>query len=166
MAARISIIAAVAKNGAIGADNKLPWNIPEDLRNFKRLTLGHPVIMGRKTFDSIGKPLPGRHNIVVSRNAALQIDGCEIADSLDAAIRTAESQNPDEIFIIGGAQIYAQAMKFARRLYLTEIDKDIKGDAFFPPFSGTEWVEKERRRGDDPADKTRFDFVVYEKIKE
>lgn len=167
MAAKISVIAAVAKNGVIGADNKLPWNIPEDLRRFKKLTFGNPVIMGRKTFDSIGKPLPGRRNIVISRNADLQIDGCEIADSLEAAIKIAQKENTDEIFVIGGAQIYAQAMQFARRLYLTEIDKDVKGDAFFPQFSLSEWRERERQSGNGGADESqpRFDFVIYERTR-
>ncbi len=171
MAAKISIIAAVAKNNVIGINNTLPWNIPEDLRNFKKLTFGNPIVMGRKTFDSIGKPLPGRRNIVISRNSALKIENCEIANSLDAAIRIAKSQNPDEVFIIGGAQIYEQAMQFADRLYLTEINQDVKGDAFFPNFSGKKWKEirrshnttaplLEKNQNENPP---RFDFVVYEK---
>ena len=171
MAAKISIIAAVAKNNVIGINNDLPWNIPEDLRNFKKLTFGNPIVMGRKTFDSIGKPLPGRRNIVISRNTALKIENCEIANSLDAAIRIAKSQNPDEVFIIGGAQIYEQAMQFADRLYLTEINQDVKGDAFFPNFSGKKWKEIRRRQNTTAPllEKTqnenspRFDFVVYEK---
>ena len=193
MAAKISIIAAVARHfkggnavvnsvnrkkilnakdkKTIGINNTLPWNIPEDLRNFKKLTFGNPIVMGRKTFDSIGKPLPGRRNIVISRNSALKIENCEIANSLDAAIRIAKSQNPDEVFIIGGAQIYEQAMQFADRLYLTEINQDVKGDAFFPNFSGKKWKEIRRRQNttapllekNQNENSPRFDFVVYEK---
>ena len=183
---KISVIAAVArhkKSGekvisnrlpvrakdrkAIGINNSLPWNIPEDLKNFKRLTNGCPVIMGRKTHQSIGRPLPGRFNIVLSRDQSLQLPGCRVAASLEQAVAAAEEQKPREVFIIGGAQIYQQAMNIAHRLYLTEIDQDVDGDAFFPNFPKTRWHEKSGRKhlahtlfNRQPV---RFDFVVYER---
>ncbi|MGI9306865.1 MAG: dihydrofolate reductase, partial [Gammaproteobacteria bacterium] len=132
----ISIIAAAAEcNGkkVIGKNSALPWHLPEDLRRFKQLTLNCPVIMGRKTYDSIGKPLPGRFNIIITRNAALQIGGAQTARSLDDAVNIAKAENPPEIFIIGGAQIYEQAMPIAARMYLTEINCEAEGDVFFPP---------------------------------
>lgn len=161
---KISIIAAVArhKNGkmVIGKGGALPWRLPEDLRRFKKLTMDCPIIMGRKTYDSIGRPLAGRFNIIISRTVE-KIEGCEIARSFDAAIAAAKAQNTGEIFIIGGAQIYQLALSVADKIYLTEINSDAEGDAFFPPFSKTEWREKERAINN--GEKFRFDFVVYEK---
>ena len=153
---------------AIGINNTLPWHIPEDLANFKRLTFGQPIIMGRKTYDSIGRPLPGRFNIVISRDAALQIAGCHIVHSLEEAIVVARQQNPQQIFIIGGAQIYAQAMAHADYLYLTEIDKDVEGDAFFPLVSSKIWQETKRQKLSScpllKGKEIHFHFAVYKKI--
>lgn len=158
---RLSLIAAVASNGIIGSDNALPWRLPEDLKRFKALTLGHPVIMGRKTYESIGRPLPGRRNIIVTRNAVFQAAGCEISDSLDAALATCNGTT-DEVFVIGGAQIYAEALPRAQRLYLTEVRREFPGDARFPEFDRDEWNETVR----EPqlaADGLAFDFVVYDR---
>lgn len=157
---RLSLIAAVAANGVIGSDNALPWRLPEDLKRFKALTLGHPVIMGRKTYESIGRPLPGRRNIVISRNTAYMADGCETASSLEAAIAACNGTT-DEVFVIGGAQIYAEALPLAQRLYLTEICRAFQGDARFPAIRRGGWAEtaREKHRTDDGLE---YDFAVYD----
>ena len=132
----ISIIVAVAANGVIGDNNSLLWHISEDLRNFKRITSGHPVVMGRKTFESLGRPLPNRTNVVVSRTVT-EIEGCHVAASLDEAI--AMFPEDEEVFIIGGAQIYAQALDAADKLYLTRVEHDYEGDTSFPEWDATRW---------------------------
>ena len=137
----ISIIVAIARNGVIGNGNALIWRIAEDLRRFKALTTGHPVIMGRKTYDSIGRPLPNRTNVVVTRRKDYRPEGCLVAGSLEQAVGLFDQS--EEIFIIGGAQIYAQAMPMADRLYLTEIDSDYEGDTRFP-----EWKREECPKSD------------------
>ncbi len=159
---RLALIAAVAANGVIGSDNALPWRLPEDLKRFKALTLGHPVIMGRKTFESIGRPLPGRRNLVITRNAGYRADGCEVLGSLEAAL-AACAGSTDEVFVIGGAQIYAEALPLAQRLYLTEIRRDYPGDARFPDWSHAQWheVARERQCGEDGLP---YDFAVYERL--
>jgi len=158
---RISLIAAVAHDNVIGANNALPWRLPEDLQHFKALTLGHPIIMGRKTFESIGRPLPGRRNIVITRNAAYAPSGCDTAVSLEAALALCVSTT-DEVFIIGGAQIYGQAMPLADRLQLTEIDAAFVGDVRFPPIDPTQWrlASRVRKRAEAGFD---FSFSVYER---
>lgn len=160
---RLTIVAAVAKNRVIGAGNALPWRLPEDLRRFKALTLGHPIVMGRKTWDSLGRPLPGRTHIVVSRDARLRAAGAERACSLDEAIaRATTAPGSEEIFIIGGAEIYRQALPLAQRMQITEIDRDFDGDVFFPPFDPREWIEKgrERHRSETGLD---YAFITYER---
>ena len=132
----ISIIVAVAANGVIGDNNSLLWHISEDLRNFKRITSGHPVIMGRKTFESLGRPLPNRTNVVVSRTATA-IEGCRVAASLDEAIAMFSAD--EEAFIIGGAQIYAQALDAADKIYITRVGRDYEGDTSFPEWDATRW---------------------------
>ena len=132
----ISIIVAVAANGVIDDNNSLLWHISEDLRNFKRITSGHPVIMGRKTFESLGRPLPNRTNVVVSRTATA-IDGCRVAASLDEAIAMFSAD--EEAFIIGGAQIYAQALDAADKIYITRVGRDYEGDTSFPEWDATRW---------------------------
>ena len=159
---RVSLIAAVASNGVIGSDNALPWRLPEDLKRFKALTLGHPVIMGRKTYESIGRPLPGRRNIVISRTAGYAAEGCEVAGSFGAALAACRTGS-DEIFVIGGAQIYAEALPLARRLYLTEIRRDYEGDAHFPALSRREWNEI-RREPYISEDGITCEFVIYERM--
>jgi dihydrofolate reductase len=140
----ISIVVAMAQNRTIGINNTLPWRCPEDLKHFKALTMGHHMVMGRKTFDSIGKPLPGRTTIVVTRDHELKIEGCLIAHSLEEALAACEGD--EEIFIVGGAELYAQALPSADKLYITEIRQDVKGDAHFPEFDKTEWVEVARQK--------------------
>jgi dihydrofolate reductase len=136
---QISIIVAMAKNRTIGINNTLPWRCPEDLKHFKALTMGHHMIMGRKTFDSIGKPLPGRTTVVVTRDRELTIEGCLIAYSLPEAI--AACAGDEQIYIVGGADIYAQALPLADTLYITEIQQNIAGDAHFPEFDHSAWQE-------------------------
>jgi dihydrofolate reductase len=139
----ISLIAALAKNRVIGAGNALPWHLPEDLKHFKALTMGHPVIMGRRTFDSIGKPLAGRRNIVVTRSRSFRAEGCEIVDSPESALQ-AVAGGGEEAFVIGGAELYGAFLDHADRLYLTEIARDIEGDVRFPDFDRDQWQEISR----------------------
>jgi len=157
---RISIIVAMAKNRTIGINNTLPWRCPEDLKHFKSLTMGHHMIMGRKTFDSIGKPLPGRTTVVISRNPALKIEGCIIAHSLHEAI--AASAGDEEVFIVGGAELYKQALPLADTLYLTEIQQEVEGDAHFPAFDIKNWQEitREARQQTVPQ-ALSFHFITY-----
>lgn len=134
-----SFVVAVARNGVIGHANGLPWRLPADLAFFKRLTMGHPIILGRKTYESIGKPLPGRLNIVVTRSPGFRAPGCTVVDTLEAAYRAAG--DAPEVFIIGGAQIYEAAFPSADRIYLTEVEADIEGDTWFPRFDRKDWEE-------------------------
>jgi len=135
----LSLIVARAANGVIGKDNGMPWHLPADLAHFKRTTLGKPVIMGRRTWESIGRPLPGRRNIVVTRNADFQAPGAEVVGSLAAACRAVADS--DEVFVIGGGQIYAEALPGADRIYVTEIGATIEGDASFPDLVPGDWTE-------------------------
>jgi dihydrofolate reductase len=130
----ISIIAAVAENSVIGKDNKLLWHIPDDLKRFKKITLGHPIIMGRKTFESIRRPLPGRLNIIISRNSEFKIEECVVVSSLEDALKIAAEHDAQEVFIIGGASIYKEAISYAHKLYLTKVHRSFEGDAFFPSY--------------------------------
>ncbi|MFN3543850.1 MAG: dihydrofolate reductase [Thiobacillus sp.] len=157
---RVSVIAALAKNRVIGIENRLPWRLPEDLAHFKALTLGHPVLMGRKTFESLGRPLPGRTNVVITRNRDYRPEGCLVADSIPAAI--ALCGEADEVFFIGGAELYAQVIPLADRLYLTEVDVEAAGDAWFPEFDRSAFREVARAsHTGERGDRLRFDFVVY-----
>ena len=150
----------MARNRTIGINNTLPWRCPEDLKHFKTLTMGHHMIMGRKTFDSIGKPLPGRTTVVVTRNTDLQIEGCQIAHSLNAAI--AACKGDEEIFIVGGAELYRQAITLVDTLYITEVQQEVEGDAHFPEFDKDAWRETSRVAATQitpqPLD---FHFVTY-----
>jgi dihydrofolate reductase len=157
---RLSLIAAMARNRVIGRDNTLPWHLPEDLRHFKATTLGKPVIMGRKTWESLGRPLPGRRNIVVSRNANYMPTGGERADSLENAI--AVCSGVEEAFVIGGAELYRQALPLAGRIYLTEIALEVEGDASFPEISAAEWEERSRE-AHISAEGLGYAFVVFER---
>jgi len=143
----LSLIAACAHDRVIGLDNRMPWHLPADLKHFKARTLGKPIIMGRKTWDSLGRPLPGRLNLVVSRQAGLQLEGAEVFTGLAEAIKRAEQwaqeQGADEVMLIGGGQLYAQALPLASRIYLTRIDLAVPGDAFFPEFGGWQRTEAE-----------------------
>lgn len=160
----ISIIVAVAQNNVIGNQNQLIWHISEDLQFFKKTTLGHAVIMGRKTFESIGKPLPKRKNIIITRNSNFNTNGCIIANSLNEAIDAAKPD--DEIFIIGGGTVYREALNIADKVYLTRIHKDYEGDTFFPELNTSEWEEIERtdfERGE--KFEYPFSFITYKRIK-
>ncbi|WEK20597.1 MAG: dihydrofolate reductase [Candidatus Pedobacter colombiensis] len=135
----ISIVVAIAENNAIGKDNQLLWYLPNDLKHFKQITSGHTVIMGRKTFDSIGKPLPNRRNIVVTRTAGLEIPGAEVTNNIEAAIALCASE--EEVFIVGGAEIYKSAMTITDRIYLTRVHESYEADAFFPEIDFNIWEE-------------------------
>jgi len=157
----LTLIVARARNGVIGRDNTLPWRLPEDLQHFKRTTLGAPIIMGRKTWDSIGRPLPGRRNIVVSRNRDLKLEGAEVVSSLEDAQRLCV--NVEQVFLIGGAQLYAEALPSADRLIVTEIDADVEGDAHFPAVDRSTWLETARETHHSEANGFEYAFVVYER---
>ena len=164
-ACRIAIIAAVAENRVIGSGNDMPWRLSSDLKRFKALTLGKPVIMGRKTYQSIGRPLPGRANIVITRNTAWAQEGIRIAGSLDDALDLAIGETgTDEIFVIGGGQIYADAMRLADRLYITEVTARPQGDVVFPEIDPGVWLETDREgpmQGE--RDSAPLTFVTYER---
>ncbi len=158
----ISIIAAVAQNGVIGGDNKLLWHIREDLQRFKAITTGHPVVMGRKTFESLGGALPGRPNVVITRQIGFQADGCTTVHSLDEAIGLFPAR--EEVFIIGGAEIYRAALPLADRLYLTEAEAAYEGDTRFPTWDRQQWVpvfEQRHERGETFP--RPFTYRVYER---
>jgi dihydrofolate reductase len=159
-APRVFLVAAVAANGVIGARGKLPWHLPEDLKHFKALTLGHPVIMGRRTWESLGRSLPGRENIVVTRTAGYVAAGASVAASLDAALALCAGE--PLVFVIGGAELYAAALPLAAGLVLTEIQRDFEGDTRFPAFDRRAWRETQRKP-QTGADGLRFDFVLYER---
>ncbi len=156
----ISLIVAMTDDRVIGRDNKLPWHLPEDLARFKRLTMGHPIVMGRKTFESIGKALPGRQNIVVTRNRSWNASGIDIAKSLSEAISKATRK--DEVFIIGGASVFQEALPMADRLYLTIVHAVIPGDTFFPPFKlePTYKIVEQTQHKSDAGEKFTFSFVT------
>ena len=158
---RVHVVAAVASNGVIGARGGLPWHLPEDLKHFRALTYGHPVIMGRRTWDSLGKPLPGRENIVVTRRRTLDAPGASVAASLEAAL--ALCSRAPVAFVIGGGELYAAALRYADVLQLTEIRRDFEGDARFPPLDRAAWREAERV-AQATAEGMRYDFVRYERL--
>jgi dihydrofolate reductase len=157
---KLSLIVAMARNRTIGVNNTLPWRCPEDLKHFKSLTMGHHMIMGRKTYDSIGKPLPGRTTVVVTRNLDLKLEGCAIAHSLKEAISLCA--NDEEIFIVGGAELYRQVMPQVDTLYVTEIQQDVDGDAHFPEFDRSQWQEVAREaRSQEAPQPLSYHFVTY-----
>ena len=162
-APRLSLIAALAQNRVIGIENRLPWKLPEDLAHFKALTLGHPILMGRKTFESLGRALPGRRNIVITRNPDYPAPGCEIASSITDAITLCGQAN--EVFFIGGAELYQQVLPLVDRLYLTEVQIEAQGDAWFPEFDRTAFAETGRVQNlGEKGDPLGFDFVVYDRL--
>jgi dihydrofolate reductase len=159
---KISLIVAMARNRTIGVNNTLPWRCPEDLKHFRALTMGHHIIMGRKTYDSIGKLLPGRTTVIVTRNVELKIADCLMANSLLSAINTCTKD--DEIFIVGGAELYAQAIPLVDTLYITEIQQDVEGDAHFPAFDMRAWREISREvKAQDTPQPLKYHFVTYSK---
>lgn len=162
----LSLIVACANNHVIGRANRMPWHVPADLKYFKQTTLGKPVIMGRKTWDSIGRPLPGRLNLVVSHQSDLQLDGAEVCTSLEAAIERANSwareQGVAELMLIGGEQLYRQALDRAERIYLTRVDLQPEGDAWFPELDMTQW-ELVGSNSLQPEDGPAVTFEVYQR---
>ena len=160
----VSIIAAVSENGVIGRGGRLPWHLADDLRRFKRLTMGHSIVMGRKTWESIGRPLAGRRMLVISRQADYRADGVKVAASLDRALEIAVAAGDDEVFVIGGAEVYRLAMPRADRLYLTRVDTEIDGDTHFPQVDWSQWrlAESERHAASDRNDHA-FTFECYER---
>jgi dihydrofolate reductase len=163
MPPRICLIAALAANRVIGRNNALPWHLPADLKRFKALTMGHPVLMGRNTRESIGRPLPGRRNLVITRNRDYSAPGCEIIHSLDEAI--AACRGAREVFIIGGAELYRESLPRADRLEFTEIHAEFDGDATFPEYFQGEWRETAREiHRNEAGIPFRYDFVRYERM--
>lgn len=168
MSMKLALISAMSRNRVIGRNNALPWYLPEDLKYFKRVTMGKPVIMGRKTRESIGRPLPGRSNIIVSRNTRFEADGARVVHSLDEAIAMARNivliNGGDEAVVMGGAEIYRQALPLADRLYLTRVHAEVEGDTFFPEFDAGQWLEIGREdfpaSGANPYD---YSFVILER---
>lgn len=159
---KLSIIAALSENYVIGKDNQLPWHLPADLKRFKKITWGKPILMGRKTYESIGRPLPGRRNIIVTRNPDFQAEGCEIVHSLDQGLSLV--RDSAEVMVIGGAELFAQALPRASCMYLTVIHQHIEGDCFFPRWDAKQWREVER--ADFVADSKShqgYSFVVLER---
>jgi len=160
----ISLIVAMAHNRVIGKDNGMPWHLPADLKHFKAITSGHPVIMGRKTFESIGKALPNRRNIVVSRNAEYIAPGAEVVGSLESALNLVHDQK--EIFVIGGAQLFTQALPLAQKMYITYIDLRVEGDTFFPEWDHAQWHEISRKFFNlTPEFPYTYAFVDYERVR-
>lgn len=162
MTKQITLVVAMDAQRGIGIDNKLPWHLPEDLAHFKRVTLGHPIVMGRKTFDSIGRPLPKRRNIVVTRNAGWSHDGVDVALSLQDALALVGAERAS---IIGGAQIFGESLDLADRLIVTEIDRVFQCDTFFPSIDPALWVETARERHHSDANACDYSFVTYVKRK-
>src|SRR5882672_265073 len=156
---KIYLVAAVAANGVIGRQGRLPWHLPEDLKHFKRLTLGHPIIMGRRTWESLGGLLPGREHIVVTRTPGYEAQGAAVASSLDAALALCAGE--PVVFVIGGRELFAEALPLAAGLVMTEIHRDYEGDTRFPAYDRSRWREAQRERH-AAADGTKFDFVLYE----
>ena len=148
----ISLIVAVSTNNVIGADGDLPWRLSDDLKRFKVVTMGKPIVMGRKTYESIGRPLPGRQNIVITRRNNFTADGCDVVQSTEEAVEVAGGA--DEVMVIGGSQIYAAFLPLAERIYLTRVHTEVDGDAFFPPIDEAEWRESagESYEADDSND--------------
>ncbi|WP_163831700.1 dihydrofolate reductase [Spartinivicinus ruber] len=166
---RICLVAAVAANNAIGINNKLPWYLPGDLRYFKQLTMGKPLIMGRKTFESLGKPLPGRTNIVITRNQGFAAAGAKVVHTLDEAIDLAESigliDGCEEMMVIGGAQIYQQALPLANRLYLTRVHRAFEGDTFFPEFDDNQWqLVDEQIQETDHQPPLKYSYQILNRV--
>ncbi len=160
----ISLIVAMDEQRGIGKDGSLPWRLSSDLRRFRELTMGHHVIVGRKTFESIGKPLPGRQTIVVTRNASFKADGCLVAESVQAALALAQERGEPEVFVIGGAQIYTQTLDAADRVYLTQVHAEVEADTFFPELKDDSWTETQSTfQAADERNQYSFSFKQLER---
>lgn len=163
---KISITVAMASNRAIGLNNQMPWHLSADLKRFKQTTMGFPIIMGRKTFESIGRPLPGRINIIVTRNPAYQQTGCVIANTIEQALTIAAQQATDQAFIIGGSALYRDTLAIADNIYLTLIHQDFPGDTFFPDINPNEWREVEREDVlNDVTVSFKYSFLTLTRVK-
>ncbi len=161
---KISIIVAMASNRAIGLHNKMPWHLSADLKRFKQITMGFPILMGRKTFESIGRPLPGRTNIIISRNPDYRQDGCLVVNDLETALKTAD-RYADEIFIIGGSALYDAVLPIADTIYLTQINRDFPGDTFFSDIKLDQWLEVSRESIDeDKSVPFSYSFLRLERV--
>ncbi|CAH0347373.1 dihydrofolate reductase [Bacillus sp. CECT 9360] len=161
----ISLMLAMDENRLIGRDNQLPWHLPADLQYFKNVTMGHPIVMGRKTFESIGRVLPGRENIVVTRNAEFDAEGVTILHSIDDVKQLADS-SAQELFVIGGAEIFKEILPVTDRLYITEIHHAFEGDTYFPEIQETEWVQRSLTPGTvDEKNRYPHDFIILERKK-
>ncbi len=157
---KLSLIVAMAENRTIGINKKMPWHLSADLKKFKKITMGHPIIMGRKTFESIGRPLPGRKNIIISRNPSYQQNGCVVFNDLETAIKSCSEE--EEVFVIGGATLYESILEVSDRLYVTEINKSFAGDTWFPEFDKKQWLESDREDiNTDPSVNFSYSFVTY-----
>jgi len=160
---KISLIVAMASNRVIGLNNKMPWHLSADLKKFKKITMGSPILMGRKTYESIGRPLPGRTNIIISRNIDYQQNGCVVFNDLKTALEKA-SENTEEIFIIGGSDLYQSILPIADTIYLTLINQEFQGDTFFPEIELNDWSEVEREDITDDSEATfNYSFLKLEK---
>lgn len=160
----ISFIWAMDENRVIGRDNKLPWHLPEDLKFFKRVTMGHPIVMGRKTYESIGRPLPGRENIIITRNLDYTCDPCTVLHSIDELLAYSDKNPNEEYFIIGGAEIFREAFPKVDRLYITLIHDKFEGDTFFPTFNMEEWELFSSEKGlKDEKNPYDYEFLIYHK---
>ncbi|MFA6924595.1 MAG: dihydrofolate reductase [Bacteroidales bacterium] len=158
----ISIIVAVAENNVIGKDNKLIWHLPADLVNFKKITMGHHIIMGRKTFESIGKPLPGRTSVIITKQKDYKVDGCITANSLEEALGIAS--NDTEVFIVGGAEIYRQSIDIADKIYFTKVYENFGGDVFFPEIDMNKWeISSKTDFLPDEKNKIQYSFIIFVK---
>ncbi|MBL4607179.1 MAG: dihydrofolate reductase [Pseudomonadales bacterium] len=165
---RLSLIAAMAQNCVIGRNNKLPWYLPEDLKYFKRVTMGKPLIMGRKTFESLGKPLPGRPHIIITRDETYTYPSCHIVHDLQSAKTCAESllliDGGEEVVVIGGAEIYGLMLPEVDRMYLTKVHQAVEGDAYFPKYNADDWTQLAREDfSAEPPNAYDYSFVVYER---
>ncbi len=156
----LSVIVALAKNRVIGVNNTLPWHLPEDLKRFRQLTMGHHIIMGRKTYESLGRLLPGRQTVIVTRNRDYQVEGAHVVHSLEQAIQVSASDS--EAFLIGGAELYQQSLPLAKRLYLTQIDAEFEGDAYFPEIDLNEWDLLEQR-SHRSQNGWLFHYLIYQR---
>ncbi|WP_020060713.1 dihydrofolate reductase [Bacillus sp. 123MFChir2] len=161
----ISLLVAMDKNRLIGKENQLPWHLPADLAYFKKVTMGHPIIMGRKTFESIGRPLPGRTNIILTRNPNYEMEGCKVIHSINDVKKMDEQMN-EELFVIGGAEIFKEVLPFADRLYITKIEEVFEGDTFFPEINYNEWEEISVTQGvTDEKNPYTYAYHVYGRMK-
>jgi dihydrofolate reductase len=161
---RISLIVAMSRNRVIGIDNRLPWHLPGDLKRFRSLTMGHAIIMGRRTWESIGRPLPGRRMLVVSRQPDYRVEGATVCASLEGAL--AACRGDDEVFVIGGEQLFAAALPAADRIYLTVVEADFAGDTWMPDFDAAQWREVERASvGADATNAHACTYSVYDRVR-